>query len=326
MKRFRGPVLAAGGFAAALAGGAAFLVQPVWPGERAGPPVNPDPARLERDVRALVAIPPGRGQLQVDGLDRAAAFITDELRAAGLAPADQPYVVEARTYRNVRARLGTGKGPLVVVGAHYDTCEALPGADDNASGVAGLLELARLLVVHPPQAPVELVAWSLEEPPHFRKDSMGSAHHAAWLAGQGAAVRAALSVEMIGVFSDEPGTQRFPFAVLGLLYGTTADFVAVVGDTGQVGLVRKLKGAMASATTLSVRSINAPRVVQGIDFSDHLNFWKHGWPAVMVTDTSFNRYPHYHEATDTPEKLDYRRMAEVVRGLFSGVHALAAAP
>ncbi|HZG51707.1 MAG TPA: M28 family peptidase, partial [Pyrinomonadaceae bacterium] len=198
----------------------------------------------------------------------------------------------------------------------------LPGADDNASGVAGLIELAYLLGGTPPAVRVELVAFALEEPPYFRSPFMGSAVHAASLRAQGFAVRAMLSLEMIGYFSDQPDSQHYPVSFLKAFYPSQANFIAVVGKMDQGRTVRRIKKAMAEASPLPVYSINAPRSIPGVDFSDHLNYWNEGYDALMITDTAFYRNPHYHTSADTPDTLDYRRMASVVQGVYAAVLSL----
>jgi Zn-dependent M28 family amino/carboxypeptidase len=219
----------------------------------------------------------------------------------------------------VIARFGPDEGAATVVGAHYDSCNDTPGADDNASGVAGLLELGRLLVAHPPRKPVELVAFPLEEPPYFRTQSMGSMQHAKSLRAANRELRFMVSLEMIGYFSDAPGSQGFPSPAIGKMYPDTGSFIAVVGQFGDFGLTRRVKARMMGASDLPVESFNAPRAVAGVDFSDHASYWAHGYPALMITDTAFMRNPNYHQITDTPETLDYVRMAKVVEGVYAAV-------
>ncbi|AUX47931.1 peptidase M28 [Sorangium cellulosum] len=287
------------------------------------PELSADPARLERDVRKLVETFRPRGYRHIEQLDRAAAYLGDELRAAGGRVTEQLYDVEGRTYRNVLARFGPASPARVVVGAHYDAANDLPGADDNASGVAGLLELGRMLGRAPLRGDVELVAFTLEEPPYFRSAHMGSARHAGALRAAGVEVRAMISLEMIGYFTDEEGSQAFPLAPLAMLYPTKGNFVAVVGNLEGLSLVRLVKGAMRGATDLPAYSLSSPALVQGVDWSDHRSYWDAGYPAVMVTDTAFLRNRRYHTAKDTPDTLDYSRAAKVVTGVAQAVLALA---
>lgn len=304
-----------------------LVVQPVI-GRGPAPPGPPaDPARLEAMVRALSVEFFPRHHARPDNLDRAAAWIRARFEEAGAAVTEQPYEADGRTYRNVIARLGPPEsrgGELLVVGAHYDACGPFPAADDNASGVAGLVELARLLAGRPLGIPVELVAFTLEEPPHFREASMGSAVHARSLASRGARVRAMLSLEMLGCYSDEPGSQRFPVAPLRLLYPSRGDGIVIVSRLADIGLTRRLKHAMrGGAGPLPVRSMNGPAAVPGVDFSDHRSYWSEGFPAAMITDTAFYRNPRYHTPDDTWDTLDYGRMARAVDSVYAAVLALA---
>jgi hypothetical protein len=282
-----------------------------------------DPERLRRHVETIVRELGPRDHDPVR-LGRVAAHLRATFRQVTDHVLEQPFEVRGGTFRNVIARFGPETVERIVVGAHYDTAGPLPGADDNASGVAGLLELARLLSVRPPPLRVELVAFALEEPPAFASDEMGSAVHAASLSREGARVRVMMSLEMIGYFSDAPGSQRFPAPGLSLIYPTTGDFIAVVGKLGQRAIVRSVRREMRAATPLAVESINAPRMLPGVDLSDHRSYWDRGWDAVMITDTAFYRNPNYHGPGDTPETLDYARMADVVTGVLAAVHAVAA--
>jgi len=284
-----------------------------------------DAKRLERDLRAIVALGP-RDHLHPENLAQVAELVARELTAAGGAVERQPFTVDGRPYQNVIARFGPEAGPRVVIGAHYDTCGPLPGADDNASGVAGVLELARALGRRPPTGRVDLVAWPNEEPPYFRTAQMGSAVHARALRDANIDVRAMISVEMIGDFSDEEGSQKYPSSLLKLFYPTKGNFIAIISGFGRLhggGLVRPVKRAMRGASSLPVRSLSGPRFLPGIDFSDHRSFWDAGYPALMVTDTAFYRNERYHTPDDTPERLDYARMAQVVDGLEAAARALA---
>lgn len=301
----------------AIAGGLASCVAQPAVRAIASADVAIDSAALERHVRMLAVTLAPRSYQHADNLDAAGNYVLEEFKRLGLATEVQTYEVEGRTYRNLIARLGPAKGPLIVIGAHYDACGDTPGADDNASGVAGLLELARALAKHPPKQPVELVAYTLEEPPFFRTENMGSFRHAQALARQKREVKLMLSLEMIGYFRDAPGTQRYPVGALKLLYPDEGNFVALVGAYRDFGDMRRVKGLFKGASTLPATSINAPALVPGVDFSDHASYWRFKMPAIMVTDTAFLRNAHYHGPGDTAETLDYVRMAQVVRGVFA---------
>jgi Zn-dependent M28 family amino/carboxypeptidase len=296
-------------------------------------PPAADAERLHADVRYLSETTYPRSFDQPKKLAAAAGYIRNALLATGARVEEQEVLVEGERFRNIVAHFGPEQGRLLIVGAHYDSHGEVtsaraggkaftrdthtPGADDNASGVAGLLELARLLAKNPPPRPVELVAYTLEEPPHFRSENMGSARHAASMASSGRAVELMISLEMIGYFSDAPGSQEFPFPGMGLLYPTTGNYIAVVSRLQDWAQTRRLKAVMAGASQLPVYSINAVPAVPGVDFSDHQSYWNRDIPAVMVTDTAFNRNTEYHLAGDTHDRLDYRRMAMVVQGIHS---------
>jgi Zn-dependent M28 family amino/carboxypeptidase len=256
-------------------------------------------------------------------LAAAADYIEAQLKAVGANPTRQAVVVEGKTFHNIITRFGPATGEVIVVGAHYDShCHeepCTPGADDNASGVAGLIELARLLAKLAPPQPVELVAYTLEEPPHFRTEHMGSAWHANTILQSKRHVKLMMSLEMIGYFSDASGSQNYPVSGMQYLYSHAGDYVAVVGKFSDFGNTRKIKSLMRGASPLKVLSINAPAWIQGIDFSDHLSYWDAGIPAVMITDTAFMRNKQYHLAGDTYDKLDYKRMAQVVHGVYAVV-------
>lgn len=301
--------------------GAFFWVlrNPVFHRADAPPPASADPARLEADVRHLAASDPARAYHNAAALDRAAQFIEDQFTAAGCTADRQSFEVGGDQYHNIICSLGPQDSPRLVVGAHYDVeGDDNPGADDNASGIAGILELARLINLKSPDLKyrLDLVAWTLEEPPNFKSANMGSYVHAERLVKEGAEVELTISVEMIGYFSDTPGSQQYPLSPLKWLYPDKGDFIGVVGMTFDRKNVARVKTLMAQSSPLPVYSINAPAAIPGVDFSDHWSFWQLGLPAVMVTDTAFLRNPNYHTSGDTPDTLDYRRMAQVVDGLY----------
>lgn len=257
-----------------------------------------------------------------ENIKRAADYIAQSLREGGGRVGELKYAVGGEASRVILARFGPEDPVKVVVGAHYDACGSTPGADDNASGVAGLIELGRLLSQHPPKGCVELAAYPHEE--DFGSPIMGSAHHAKQLRAAGENPAVMISLEMIGCFSDEPGSQFFPLRILKPLYPDKGNFIALVGRGEERTLLRKIKRSMAGATDLPVRSICSPFPVPGLDLSDHYCFWKEGYSAIMITDTAFFRNLRYHTLEDTPETLDFRRMADVVRGVYAGVQNIAA--
>ena len=278
-----------------------------------------DAMRLQTHVRELAEQLGPRDQTHPQNLDRVAAYIHDRLAESGGRVSEQPFTISGNTYRNVICSLGPVSNERIVVGAHYDSYHEYPAADDNASGAAGLIELARLLSGANLRLQVDLVAYTLEEPPYFGTPHMGSVMHAQSLRKDGISVKAMLSLEMIGYFSDAPDSQNFPVSLLRAFYPSQGNFIAVIGSVSEGGMTRRVKRAMIESSSLPVYSINAPRFVPGVDFSDHLSYWKEGYEALMITDTAFYRNHNYHTANDTAEKLDYRRMAMVVAGVYGAV-------
>lgn len=301
-----------------------WLTQPLLvQGQTASPSAEVSAKTLRFYVEMLTDHLSPRDYTHPENPDLAAAWLREKFTAFHGRAQLQKYDVSGRTFRNVTALFGPDTRERIVIGAHYDTCQPYPGADDNASGVAGLLALAELLGRADLPLQVELVAYTLEEPPFFRSEYMGSAIHARALREQAVEVRAMLSLEMIGSFSDAPGSQEFPNRLLRLFYPSRGNFIAIVGNFGQAKLVRQVKRAMRQTGAIPVYSINAPDWVPGVDFSAHLSYWEQGWPAVMITDTAFYRNKNHHTAPDTPERLDYQRMAMVVKSVYAAVLKIA---
>src|SRR3954451_22800908 len=283
---------------------AAAVTQPPFRALPATPGLAADPSRLRQHVETLARLSQ-RDSDPPENLERAAAYIRSVYGRTRARVHDQVFQVRGRTYRNVVAELGPETGPLLVVGAHYDAFNDFgpnPGADDNASGTAGLLELARLLDGRRLSSRVELVAYANEEPPWFGSPWMGSAVHARSLKGQD--VRGMICLEMIGYFTE---TQPAPNALFRLLYPKRGDFIVVAGRWSDRALTRHVKRAILG-TGFPARSFTAPRDA-GIDASDQRSYWDQGIPAVMVTDTADIRNPHYHAPGDTAGKLEYWRVA-----------------
>ncbi len=276
---------------------------------------------LEAHVRSLARDIGVRRAGDVAALERTVAYIQSQFVQFGCVVACLPTAHTSFVFPNVEVVLpGTfPEASEVVIGAHYDTVPGSPGADDNASGLAVLLELARMLRIGQRTRTVRLVAFADEE-----RNLEGSAQYARGLKEHGVRVSAMVSLEMLGYYTDVPGSQRYPLPVLRLLYPDRGDYVACVGDLASRALVATCVAALRRAVLLPCEGLAVPRVLKDIERSDHASFWKQGWPAVMLTDTSNFRNPHYHRATDVPETLDYLRMARLTRGLVTLVERLAA--
>ncbi|WBO85827.1 M28 family peptidase [Hymenobacter yonginensis] len=283
------------------------------------PPAAPaDTSQLRQHLVALIGTPEPRNYQHLPSLNQAARYIEQQLQAAGAQPVRQPYDVQGNTYYNVIGHFGPATGPRLVVGAHYDVCGEQPGADDNGTGVAALLELARLLGRQPtlPYG-IELVAYTLEEPPFFRTPQMGSYVHARALHDAGVPVRGMVALEMLGYYDDRKGSQDYPFGPLKWVYGGRGNYVTVAQKFGNGQFGRQFARRYKGLATLPVRRFKAPAWLPGIDFSDHLNYWQFGYSAVLLTDTAFYRNKHYHQPTDTLARLDMRRLALAVDALLA---------
>lgn len=266
-----------------------------------------------------------RNAVRYESLNKAADYIEKCFKAYGYEPESQFYVLEGRKYRNIHVTVPGNRAPgeIIVVGAHYDTVIGTPGADDNASGVAGLLELSRLFAGESPGRTIRFAAFTNEEPPFFRTGNMGSRVYAREARKNRENIVAMLCLEMIGYFSADKGTQGYPLPLMNAFYPKTADFIAVVGNLGSRSLVHRVAGSMKGRSGVGVESLATVAWVPGVDFSDHYSFYQEGYRAVMITDTAFYRNANYHMHTDTPDTLDYASMAQVVHGLRQGILDLA---
>ena len=261
-----------------------------------------------------------------EALERSARYVEAALADLGYAVSRQEFATEGVKVRNLEVSRGSGKR-LVVIGAHYDSALGAVGADDNGSGVAALIELARFLkTVQPAEGlEVRLVFYVNEELPWFGTENMGSYAHAARVAGEGKEVVAMLSLETIGWYSESFDSQRYPFP-FSLFYPSKGNFVGFVANLRSRGLMRRAVATFRGAVAFPSEGVAAPESIPGIGWSDQWAYWKFGWPALMVTDTAPFRYPHYHTLRDTPDKLDYERLARVVKGLAAVLRDLASAP
>lgn len=251
-------------------------------------------------------------------------YILKTLSQDGMNPSIQDFTIDNMTFSNVVLTFTGLKYPreVVVIGAHYDTILGTPGADDNGSAVAMLLETARMLGNAELSRTLKLVFFVLEEPPIFGTENMGSRIFARRAKEAGMDIRAMISLEMVGFFSEDKGKQAFPLPLMNLFYSTTPNFIAVVGNFRSRALVSQVADGLKKGCMVPVEVLAAPAIVPGIGLSDHASFWKEGYPAVMITDSAFYRNPNYHQATDTFDTLDYKTMAELLKGLIYTVRVL----
>ncbi len=285
--------------------------------------------RLESHVRALAGDIGERNVLTPNALARAEEYIRRAFDGSGYQVAEQTYDIPldpSLTVRNIEVEIsGTASpGDIVIVGAHYDTVPDCAGANDNTTGTAAVLELARLLSARTMDRTVRLVAFVNEEPPFFQTDLMGSRVYARRCRERDENVVAMLSLETIGFYVDEPGSQKYPFP-LSFFYPDTGNFVGFVGNLRSRSLTRRAIRAFRESTEFPSEGIAAPGWIPGIGWSDQWSFWREGYPGVMITDTALFRYPHYHTPQDTPDRIDYDRFTRVVMGVARVVEVLAQA-
>ncbi|MFN3196924.1 MAG: M20/M25/M40 family metallo-hydrolase [Bradymonadia bacterium] len=287
--------------------------------------------RLKADTTTLSVTIGPRDVTHPKALKQAEDFIVQRFGKLGYTAEKRPFISPVdgggeHTVYNIDATLKGTKKPkeVIVVGGHYDTVPGTPGADDNATGTAAMLELARRLKEKQPERTIRFVAFVNEEPPFFKTEHMGSLVYARELAKAGEQVVAMISLEMLGTYTTEEGSQSYP-PLIGGLYPDRGDFIAFVADLGSRELAREAIGLFRDAAQFPSEVLTAPASLRGVDFSDHWSFWQAGYKGIMVTDTAFFRTAHYHEPTDTPDRLDFDRMSRVVVGMESVVMGLAKA-
>lgn len=294
-----------------------------WSADLGTPPPELE-AALKADVTHLAVT---IGERNLDhapaALEQSAQWVEGRLKAIGYEVKQEPFDVGGKKVWNLVAERagGTLKSEIIVIGAHYDSAPGTPGADDNASGVAVALALAEATFKRAPARTVRFVFFTNEEPPWFRTVSMGSDVHAKAARARGDDIKAMLSLETMGYFVDEKDTQHYPWP-FSLAYPSTGHFTAFVADTASRELARDVVKVFRERARVPSEGASIPPFVQGVDWSDHGPFWKQGYRALMVTDTAPFRNPHYHEATDLPPTLDYRRLGLVTEGLLAVVESL----
>jgi len=279
--------------------------------------------RLRADVTMLAGTIGERNTNRYLQLQQSASYIGDRFRQLGYAVREEPYTANNMQVMNIEVELKGARKPdeIVVIGAHYDSPPESPGANDNASGVAALLELALQFKDAKSERTVRFVAFVNEEPPWFQTDQMGSRVYAANAGNRGEKIVAMLALETIGYYSDKPGSQQYP-PPFSYFYPDTGNFIAFVGNLPSRSLLHTSIRTFRETTGFPSDGVAAPEFIKGIGWSDQWSFWQEGYPAIMITDTAPFRYPHYHEMTDTPDKLDYGRMARVVAGIGRVVEGL----
>jgi hypothetical protein len=282
-------------------------------------------ARLRAHVAALAGSIGERHLLRPKALAAAADYVAEQWRAQGYSPEREAYTVGGVACANLvvsRRGHGLAEDGILLVGAHYDTVPGSPGADDNASGVAGLLELSRAFTALAPERTVRFVAFTNEEPPFFRSGRQGSAVHARAARARGERIALMVSLEMLGYYDDRPGSQRYP-PLFRSFYPDRGDFLGLVSDWRSRAAMRPAAAAFRRACAFPLETCATFRWVPGVAWSDHGPFWAQGYRAIMATDTAFYRNPFYHSAGDLPGTLDYPRFAAAVQGLTGCLARLA---
>jgi Zn-dependent M28 family amino/carboxypeptidase len=283
-----------------------------------------DMETLQAHVEMLAGAIGERNMWRREALARAAEYIASQLVASGHTPVRHPYEVARMPVENIDATLEGAARPheIVVIGAHYDSVQGCPGANDNATGVATMLELARRFASRPQARTIRFVAFVNEEPPFFKTAQMGSLVYANAARARGDNVKAMVSLETMGYYSDRPGSQQYP-APIGALYPDRGNFIGFVANPGSARLLFQARRAFRRASPFPLQSAVLPAAIPGVGWSDHWSFWEAGYAGMMVTDTAPFRYPWYHTAGDTPDKISYDHLASVVAGLEHVVAALA---
>jgi hypothetical protein len=278
---------------------------------------------LAADVQKIAGEIGERNLVHYPALNAAAEFIEKSFAEAGLQPRRDSYEVHGKACHNIEVEIPGTSPRIVLVGAHYDSVIGAPGANDNGSGVAAVLALARRFAGKPTNKTLRFVAFTNEEPPYFQTAQMGSLVYAGHCRARHDPIDAMISLETIGYFSDAPKSQTYPSPGLGAFYPTIGNFIGFIGNVRSRTLVRRTIAAFRGSGKLPSEGAALPAFISGVGWSDQWSFWQQGYPAVMVTDTAPFRYPYYHQASDTPDKLDYDRFALVVSGMRQVISDLA---
>ncbi|PYK19899.1 MAG: aminopeptidase [Verrucomicrobia bacterium] len=277
---------------------------------------------LHADVQKLAGEIDERNMWYYPQLNAAADFIEDSFARAGLHPRRDSYELRGQTCHNIEAEIPGARPEILLVGAHYDSVFGSPGANDNGSGVAALLALARRFAGKTSQHTLRFVAFVNEEPPYFLSGEMGSLVYAGRCKARGDKISAMISLETIGYFSDAPNSQVYPSRALGAFYPKVGNFIGFVSNVHSRTLLRRAIAVFRKHAKIPSEGAALPWFIPGVSWSDQWSFWKRGYPGIMITDTAPFRYPYYHSANDTPDKLDYDRFALVVSGMEKVIEGL----
>jgi hypothetical protein len=293
---------------------------------RAGP-LSPDEVVLREELRANVQKLAGeigeRNMWHYPRLNAAADFIEDSFSQAGLQTRRDSYEMGGQPCHNIEAEIPGNRPEIVVIGAHYDSVLGSPGANDNGSGAAATLALARRFASAKPKRTLRFVAFVNEEPPYFLSGEMGSQVYASRCKERGDKISAMISLETIGYFSDAPHSQTYPSPGLGVFYPKVGNFIGFVSNVKSRSLLRRVIALFRKNAKIPSEGASFPAFIPGVSWSDQWSFWQHGYQAIMVTDTAPFRYPYYHSSNDTPDKLDYDRFTLVVSGMEKVIEELA---
>ena len=296
--------------------------------------LSPDEVVLREELRANVQKLAGeigeRNMWHYAQLNAAADFIEDSFSRAGLRTRRDSYEMRGQLCHNIEAEIsGTQQGatvsspsPIIIIGAHYDSVFGSPGANDNGTGVAATLALARRFASAKPKQTLRFVAFVNEEPPYFLSGEMGSLIYARRCKERGDKISAMISLETIGYFSDAPHSQTYPSPGLGVFYPKVGNFIGFVSNVKSRALLRRVIALFRKHAKIPSEGASLPAFIPGVSWSDQWSFWQHGYPAIMVTDTAPFRYPYYHSSSDTPDKLDYDRFTLVVSGMEQVIEKL----
>lgn len=275
--------------------------------------------RLQIDIDSIVNQNVPRNYRNLGELNRVASYIKSEFEKVSDSTAEQIFVVENVEYKNIICSINAEKEKRIIIGAHYDVCGDQDGADDNASGVVGLLELARLLKDKELNYRIDFVAYTLEEPPFYGTENMGSYVHAKYLSDNKIPVKGMISLEMIGYFSDEAHSQSYPLPFLKYVFGDKGNFITLVNKLNSGDFASDLSNTIISNPSIRTIMFRGPKALPGIDFSDHRNYWMFDYSAFMITNTAFYRNKNYHLESDRVELLDFEKMGLVINQLYDAL-------